>query len=300
LLVVVNGAAGTAEDDAVQAALARLRTGADVVVAATTGAAELDDVVATRDGRRVVVLGGDGSVHAVARALDRAGALDPVDPVGIIALGTGNDLARALGLPVDPVDAAAVVLSGNVRPLDLVHDDAGGLVVNAVHAGVGARAGAEATRLKGRLGAAAYPLGAAVAGVASSGWDLRVEIDGRVAAHEAAGWAADGSCAVLMLGVCNGSTVGGGTPLAPDALPDDGLADVVVCTATGPVARAAFAAALVGGRHVERSDVLVARGREIRFSGGPVDLDADGELEQDVTSRTWRVRPRAWSVLAPG
>lgn len=283
-----------------EAALTRLRRGADVVVAATADSAELDDVVTARDGRRLVVLGGDGSVHAVVRALDRAGALDPAEPVGIIAQGTGNDLARALGLPLDPVDGAAAVLAGSVHPLDLLGDDVGGLVVNAVHAGVGARAGAEAHRLKSRLGPAAYPLGAAIAGVGSAGWDLCVEVDGRIASHESAGWAADGSSAVLMLGVCNGATIGGGTALAPGALPDDGLVDVVVCTATGPVARAAFAAALVAGRHAERPDVLVVRGREVRLSGGPVDLDADGELEEDVQSRTWRLQPRAWSVLRPG
>ncbi len=296
---MVNRGAGTAEDEAVAAALARLRAGADVVVAETADAAELDDVVATRDGRRLVLLGGDGSVHAVVRALDRAGALDPAEPIGIIGRGTGNDLARALRLPLDPVAAAGTVLSGVPRALDLLRDDNGGLVVNAVHAGVGARAGAEAARFKSTLGAVAYPLGAAAAGVASPGWALRVTIDGRIATHESAGWAADGSSPVLMLGICNGTTVGGGTPLAPDALPDDGLADVVVCTATGPVARVAFAAALVGGNHVERPDVLVVRGREIALSGDPVDLDADGEVEREVRARTWRVLPGAWSTLVP-
>jgi diacylglycerol kinase family enzyme len=72
-----------------------------------------------------------------------------------------------------------------------------------------------------------------------------------------------------------------------------------VCTATGPVARAAFAAALLTGRHVDRDDVLVTRGRQVTFTGPPVDLNADGELESGVTSRTWQVRRHAWSVLVP-
>ena len=67
----------------------------------------------------------------------------------------------------------------------------------------------------------------------------------------------------------------------------------------GPVARVAFAAALVGGNHVERPDVLVVRGREITLSGDPVDLDADGEVEREVRARTWRVQPGAWSTLVP-
>jgi diacylglycerol kinase family enzyme len=299
LLVVVNRSAGTAQDDAVDAAVAELRTAADVVVAATGDAAELDEVLRAHPAHRVVALGGDGSVHAVVAALDRMGRLGVDDPVGIIARGTGNDLARALGLPLDPVDGAAAVLAGAVRPLDLIRDDAGGIVLNAVHAGIGAQAAAEAARLKQGLGAVAYPVGAAIAGIGSSGWPLRVEVDGRVATHEAEGWAADGGCAVLMVGVCNGPTIGGGTALAPGAEPDDGALDVVVSIATGPVARAAYGAALTAGRHVDRPDVLVLRGREVRLSGSAVAVDADGELDEIAAARTWRLEPRAWSVLAP-
>ncbi|TWH72909.1 diacylglycerol/lipid kinase family protein [Modestobacter roseus] len=299
LLVVVNGAAGTTDDDSVQTVLTALRSGADVTVAATASADELRRAVSDREGRRLVVVGGDGSVHAAVAALDAAGGLDPEDPVGIIPLGTGNDLGQALDLPLDPARSAAVVLDGIPRRLDLVRDDDGGVVVNAVHGGAGARASAEAAGLKERLGKVAYPVGALVAGVSTDGWCLRVEVDGRVAGHGAAGWAADGETPVLMAAVCNGPTIGGATPIAPGARLDDGLVDVVVSVATGPLARAAFAAALREGRHVERDDVLVVRGREVAVTGGPVDLVADGELEEAVGSRLWRVQPHAWSVLVP-
>ncbi|WP_448639135.1 diacylglycerol/lipid kinase family protein [Geodermatophilus sp. URMC 63] len=119
---------------------------------------------------------------------------------------------------------------------------------------------------------------------------MRVTVDGAVVT--------DGDTPVLMAGVCNGPTIGGGTALAPGADPGDGLADVVVSTATGPAARAAFAAALLTGRHPARDDVVV-RGREVTVSGEPVELDADGELQDPVTARTWRLEPAAWSVLVP-
>ena len=300
LLAVVNANAGTADDDSVQAALAELRSGADVVVAETADDPELLEAVRVHGDRRVVVLGGDGSVHAAVQALERAGRLDPAAPVGIIARGTGNDLAQALGLPLDPVQGAAAVLAGVPRPLDLLRDDSGGLVVNAVHAGIGARAGAEATRFKERLGTGAFPVGAVIAGVTTPGAELRVEVDGKVVVDEGAGWAADGGTGVLMVAVCNGPTIAGGTPLAPDAVPDDGAADVVVCTATGPVARAAFAAALLSGRHVDRTDVHVTRGRQVTLSGPPVDVNADGEIEEEVENRTWTLLHHGWSVLVPG
>jgi len=298
-LVTVNRYAGTADDDAVEAALTALRAGADVTVAATAHEDELVEALADRGERRLVVIGGDGSLHAAINALDRVGGLDPRRPVGIIPRGTGNDLAGALGLSLDPVAAADAVLTGSPRLLDVLRDDDGGLVVNAVHAGVGARASAEAERFKGRLGTAAFPLGAAVAGVTTPGLDLRVEVDGVVVAHEEGGWTADGSTGVLLLGVCNGPRIAGGTPLAPGALPDDGLADVVVCTATGPVARAAFAAALLGGSHPGRPDVWMGRGRRASFRGVPTEVSADGEVQEGVESRTWQVDHHAWSVLVP-
>ena len=102
-----------------------------------------------------------------------------------------------------------------------------------------------------------------------------------------------------MVGVANGRTIGGGAELAPDASPDDGLLDVVVVTSTGPLARLGFATSLRNGDHVERDDVLVVRGRSVTVSGEEFPVNADGELYGPVSSRTWTVRPAAWSVIVP-
>ncbi|HEX8582436.1 MAG TPA: hypothetical protein VF640_08905, partial [Acidimicrobiales bacterium] len=81
--------------------------------------------------------------------------------------------------------------------------------------------------------------------------------------------------------------------------PGDGLLDVVVSTAVGPAARVAFGAALRSGEHVDRDDVLSATGREVRIAGDPVPHNADGEVSDPVASRTYRVEPGAWTVIAP-
>ena len=293
--MVVNAAAGSTESAAIEAALGVLRAGADVRVETTADLDELAHALAGRDGRRVVVLGGDGSVHAVVQALRDAGGSDLAEPLGLIPLGTGNDLARTLGLPLDAASAAAVVLDGRPRRLDLAVDEGGSVVVNAAHVGVGAEAGRRAHAWKPTMGAAAYPLGSIAAGAVETGWRLVVEVDGQTVL--------DGAEPVLMVGVGNGRTIGGGAPLSPDAEPDDGLLDVVVSAATGPLARAGYAVAMREGEHVERDDVAVHRGRNVRIraaaEGEEFSVNADGELSGPLAAKEWTVEPLAWAVLVP-
>jgi diacylglycerol kinase family enzyme len=101
---------------------------------------------------------------------------------------------------------------------------------------------------------------------------------------------------VLMVGIANAPYIGGGTMLAPGAEPDDGLLDVVVVTAVGPLARAAFAAALRRGDHLDRDDVALHRGRSVTLTGDEVPHDLDGEVVDDPPHR-YRVAPAAWTLL---
>ncbi|HSH59272.1 MAG TPA: YegS/Rv2252/BmrU family lipid kinase [Acidimicrobiales bacterium] len=253
-----------------------------------SGAEDLDRALDGLDDRTLVIAGGDGSLHfAVQRLWDR-GELGKVI-MGLVPLGTGNDFARGLGLPLDPLEAAAVAAAVEPRRLDVVVGDDGGVVVNVAHAGLGARAAEDAKALKARLGPVAYPVGALIAAVRDKGWRLEVSVDGKPV----------GGDAELMVGVGNGKTIGGGTPLCPDAAPDDGLLDVVVVNATGAAARVAFAAALRTGRHLQRGDVHHVRGREVSISGDAVAHNVDGEVSDEVEERSYRVVPSAWSLLTP-
>lgn len=288
LLVVTNAAAGSTDDERVDAALAVLRAAADVRVDTCADPGDLDRLLDGLGDRTLVLAGGDGSVHTAVATLRRRGELSPDRPLGLVPLGTGNDLARTLGIPLDPAGAARALLTGRPRPLDLLVDDTGGVVVNAVHLGVGAEAAEKAGALKKRLGKAAYAVGSVLAGAGSTGWDLRVDVDGEPLHTDEP---------VLMVGVANGRTIGGGAELAPDAAPDDGLLDVVVATSTGPLARLGFGVALREGGHVEREDVVAVRGRTVTVTGEPFPLNADGELDGPVDRRTWTVQPGAWAVL---
>jgi diacylglycerol kinase family enzyme len=289
LLVLTNAEAGGADAAAIDAAVAVLRGATTVEVVATASPDECRDAVVSRGGRRVVVCGGDGSLHVVVHALHSIG--DLAEPIGLIPLGTGNDFARALDLPMDPAAAAAVVLGGRPRKLDLIVDDAGAIAVNAVHAGIGAEAARSAAGLKSRLGRFGYVLGGLVAGVRERGWRLRVQSDEAVLA--------DGRRRVLQVGIGNASSVGGGSLLIPHAVPDDGLADVVVSAAVGPLARLAYGRQMPKGEHVRRRDVLTARARSVTISGEPFRYNADGEVRGPVDRRTWTVSAAAWRLLVP-
>jgi len=288
VVLVTNTQAGTAHADAVEAARAKLAESATVEVVQTDEAEDLDEIIRTLDGRMLVVAGGDGSVHLVVQRLLQH---DPTTlastTIGLLPLGTGNDLARGLGIPTDPVKAAELCLEGTARQLDLITTDRSGIVVNAAHAGIGAAAAERAAPMKHYLGPLAYPFGALIAGIREDAWDLKVTIDGTVV-HVGP---------TLMVGVGNAPFVGGGTSLFPRARPDDGLLDLVVVTAVSPTARVAFAAALRNGTHLDRDDVIHRIGRSVTIAGDAVTHVQDGELTDDLPSCTYTLHERAWNLV---
>src|SRR5262249_39386407 len=152
----------------------------------TSQPGELDGVLQRAGSRRIVVAGGDGSLHAVVSALYRRHELEHA-VVGLLPMGTGNDFARSLGIPLDAVEAAHVVLSGAVRPVDLIVDELGEVVVNNVHVGAGASASRRGAGLKDRLGQVGvgkvnlgrlgYPIGALKSAFDDASVHLHVELD---------------------------------------------------------------------------------------------------------------------------
>ena len=206
-------------------------------------------------------------------------------------LGTGNDFARTLEVPLDAAEAARAIFSATERRIDLLVEDGGEVVVNAVHIGVGVDAAQEATDLKPRFGRLGYVLGAIRAGWVSKGQRLRVVVDDRAVAS--------GRHHVLQVAVGNGRFVGGGTPIAPEADPSDGEVDVVLSYALAPLKRFAYAVGVRLGRHSRRRDVELYRGRRVTVTGPAFRWNVDGELEGPDTSRSWTVHAGALRFLAP-
>lgn len=245
-----------------------------------------DDSLATEPRPTVVAAGGDGTLGLLVERLRNRALLDEV-VLGLLPLGTGNDLARTVGIPLDPRQAAHAILEGVPRSLDLLVDDTGCIAVNAVHAGVGGLAAIKAAPLKPWLGRMAYAVGAATAGARSTGWNVRVEVDGAPVISGRA----------LLVGLGNGSTIGGGTLLWPRARADDGIVEVVVAHAGGLVSRLTLAASLRRGDPRRASDVTLTRGRTVRIEGEPIPYNADGEVRPSASMRCWTVEHEAWRLI---
>src|SRR5690349_22940917 len=115
--ILANSSAGSNDEDAVDTVRAVLGRAGSVDVVSTGGAEELRAAL-RQAGGSLVVAGGDGSLHAAVAGLDDVGRLGDV-LLGLVPLGTGNDFARSLGLPLEDAAAAArVVLDGVRRQID--------------------------------------------------------------------------------------------------------------------------------------------------------------------------------------
>jgi len=291
VLVLANDLAGRAERDAIKAVVGELSRTGPVDVVECEEPSQIDAVLDRRAGRTLVLVGGDGSLNTTLTFLWRRGEAEDC-PIAVIPLGTGNDFARGVGIPLDPVEAARLAVTGRPHAVDLITDDAGGVVVNAMHVGVGAEAAANSRPLKPYLRTAAFPIGAVVAGARARGWRLRVEVDGRPVTS--------GRRRILMAGLANAPTIAGGTAvLAPGASVTDGRFDVVVSAAVGPLARVGYALGLMRGTHADRADTVHRPGRSLTISGEPYYVNADGDISGPIRRRTWIIRPGAWRCVLP-
>jgi diacylglycerol kinase (ATP) len=306
LLVITNKDAGTADQEALDAALEILRARTSVEVAATSDPGELDGVLQRAGSRRIVVAGGDGSLHAVMSALHRRNQLGEA-VVALLPLGTGNDFARGVGIPLEIEDAARIVIEGEVRPTDLIVDEVGEIVVNNVHVGAGAEASRKGHAWKTRLGSIGlgfiglgklnlgklgYPIGAIQSAFNHAELHLRIEVDGKVIN--------DLDRPVLMVAIGNGANIGGGTEVTPHADPESGSVDVMVSRAVSPLAKLSYTMKMAReGSHLEHPDVDYHRGHIVSVSGEAFYCSADGEIYGPERQRTWHVEPAAYQFVLP-
>jgi YegS/Rv2252/BmrU family lipid kinase len=243
---------------------------------------------------RIIALGGDGTNFAILNEL--AKRPDEGLVFGTVPMGTGRDWARSLGIPVDPFAAerwlGTVVPTtcdlGKVEYRDArTGEDTSKIFLNVASTGISRDVINRVNRAHKRT-ATTFLASTLKSLINYRAQRIVVECDGK---HFFEGPS-------LMLAVANGRSFGRGMWIAPNALLDDGLFDVVVIEAMTRTRAMAALPSLYAGTHLKRPDVHATQARivTIRSEDGPIDLDLDGE-EAIGEKVTFTLMPGALKVL---
>ena len=240
-----------------------------------------------REGARefdlVIVGGGDGTLNCAAPGIVETGL-----PLGVLPLGTANDLARTRGIGPDPVSAARTIVEGRLRAIDLGEVN-GRLFFNVASIGFSAELARELTReAKKRWGTLGYALAGARLLARTRPFTAFIEHDGETLKVK-----------TVQIAVGNGRHYGGGLTMDPDAQPDDGCFHVYSLEVDHWWRLVALAPYLKRGTHGSWRDVRAFTTSEVTIRTRRArSVNTDGELTT-ATPAVFRVRPKAVRVFTP-
>ena len=265
-----------------------LRPDADLHVTSRRGEAQDLAAHAAADGcDRLVAVGGDGTVQEVVNGI-LDGSAHPA--LGIVPVGSGNDLAHSLRLPTDAAEAWMIAIGRSTREIDvaLASNGQGHRRWFASAGGIGFDAqvaAAMATRRGWQTGRAGYLLTTLAELRRFDNRQLRIVLDGEPIER-----------CVLFVAIANGAYYGGGMRIAPAAIPDDGWLDVCIVGDISRLTAIRELPNLYRGTHVRNPAVSVHRARQVEISGeGTTHVHLDGEPFGALPLRV-EIRPVALQV----
>ncbi|MGI9197181.1 MAG: diacylglycerol kinase [Candidatus Nanopelagicales bacterium] len=235
----------------------------------------------------VVIAGGDGTIHLAVQELAGGDTA-----LAILPIGTGDDNARTLGIPLgDPAAAAALVADAPVRAVDVAQvtsvDGSERYFLGVLSAGFDSFVNERANRMSWPKGKARYLV--AILG------ELRtfkpVPYTARIDGESV-------SAGAMLVAIGNGISYGGGMKVCPSAIPDDGLLDVTWLKAVSTGTFIRVFPSVFSGTHVDKPYVATYRGREIDLEAPGQIAYADGERVGPLPI-TVRSCPAALRVVAP-
>lgn len=231
----------------------------------------------------IVVCGGDGTVSAAAMAVMESGL-----PMGILPMGTANDLARTLGLPMDVLAAADIIVGGYERRIDLGSVN-GHAFFNVASIGLSTRlAQGLQPRLKKRWGRLGYAIAAARVLSRARPFTAWIREKGKVVKVK-----------TFQIAVGNGRHYGGGNVVEASAAIDDGYLDLYSLEMSNVWKLALMLRSFRAGTHGAWNEVRTARCVEFDITTRmPQPVNTDGEIVTS-TPASFRVHPEAIAVYAP-
>ncbi|HKI22782.1 MAG TPA: diacylglycerol kinase family protein [Gaiellaceae bacterium] len=286
LLVANTNASGlNGRRETVDRAASLLRSfGAFVETRWTGSAGELDAFVSEEE-RRIVLIGGDGTLHAVANISGHK------PEVALLPRGRANNMARALGVPLGLKAAARLAVQGIAHPIDGIAVQAPGLTMTALE-GVSVGFHAQARALYRGVNSADTAAGVAAAIRAFAHFvpvSLALEVDGESELRR-----------VGQLFVANFPLFGPRLSVAPGADPGDGVLEFVELDAGNRARLARDLVLLKRGTHVGHGSVKIRPARQVRLAP-----DGRSPVVADTTVLSpgpveLAIRPRAVQIVGPG
>ncbi len=228
----------------------------------------------------VVAVGGDGTLNEVGRGLvERETAL------GLLPLGSGNALARALGISLDPAQACRALLQADVRPMDVgrIGDK---IFFSTAGVGLDAEVCWRYNNRSGRRGLLPYVALSVAAFWSYTPKEVEVILDGGATVRTRP----------AILTVANTAQYGNGVIIAPGARPDDGLLDLCVIEDVGPLRALGHIPRLFTGTVDRMSGVRLFQTRALRIvqpAPGPLQVDGEavaGDATLDVEALPGAIR----------
>jgi diacylglycerol kinase (ATP) len=289
ICVIINPQAGSVGDEATLRALLGERLPAATLHTTTEagGATELARRAIEEGCRCVVAAGGDGTINqviaAMAPAFDRAS-------LALLPLGTGNDLARSIGVPLDLDGALDVLCAGSTRKLDIMRVSAAETHY-CINVSAGGFSGAVDEQLSDEMKRSWGPLAYLRAALAAlpdlTDYWTTVVCDDEPPLR----------ISLYSLVVANGRFVAGGIPIAPQAVLDDGLLDLLIVPAASLSQLALLVPQILRGQHITSEQLIVRRVRKLAVeSHPPMWCNVDGELIGNEPV-SFEVLPQAINVV---
>ncbi|MEG1524936.1 MAG: diacylglycerol kinase family lipid kinase [Clostridia bacterium] len=232
--------------------------------------------------KKIIVLGGDGTVREVATALYGTDV-----PMGIVPCGTGNDMSRPLGIPTDPLKALEIALNGTPHHMDaaMVNDE---LFFNVAGFGfdVDVLDYTEIYKKKTKNGSLAYLRGLLRAMTDLKNRETTITWPGGTLQKS-----------TLLIAAGNGTHFGGGMMVTPKADPFDGLLDICVIHDVTKLALLIVLPRFIKGKHLGTKYVTYFRTTELTAVCDPVSrIDVDGEV-MPGTPVTFKILPASLWII---
>ena len=271
IALLVNPASGRRRASVIAVRLKEALRGAGARVHVYTGRSAADSRrlarLAASDGPdALVAVGGDGLAHQALQGVVGSGV-----PLAVIPAGTGNDIARAFGLPRGSAKSVATaILEGRTRPSDVVRlttaDGTQRYYMSVLACGFDARVNERVNNFRFGVGRAGYLVGLLAELRSFRPIDFEIDIDDHRIAEPG-----------MLVAVGNTTAYGGGMHVCAEAVPDDGLLDVVFVK-EGPLGRfLRMVPKVVNGSHRALDEVVLDRGRSVTIRGEAGTAFADGE-----------------------